>query len=115
MELNKVLQKKCPTNVVAIAINNRPRAQHCGLIYTDHRTNVILCDMQWEHCLGVRTPPADYFWVRVKLSEDEVYLVSTVVDMIIAQHFGGAPIPYSTVYTRDGFDIVGRIKSGVGV
>jgi hypothetical protein len=35
--------------------------------------------------------------------------------MIIAQHFGGAPIPYSTVYTRDGFDIVGRIKSGVGV
>jgi hypothetical protein len=71
--------------------------------------------MQWEHCLGVRTPPADYFWVKVRLDDYEVSLVSTVLDMVIAQHRGGTPIRYSTVHTPNGFDTVGRIKSGVGM
>jgi hypothetical protein len=115
MELNKVSDIPCPAGIIAIAINDEPRAQHCGIIYTDQAGGLVLCDMQWEKTLGVRAAPGKYFWTRVFLTEDEVDLVSVVLDMVIQQHFAGSRLPYSTVYSSNGFDVAGRIRGGVGV
>jgi hypothetical protein len=115
MELNRVSEKPCPQDIIAIAINGNNRSQHCGLIYTDAANRVRLCDMQWEKELGVRTPDPAYFWTRIRLATDEISLASEFIDLIIEKHFYQKRIPYSFLHSRDGFDVTGAVRTGVGV
>ncbi len=85
MVLNKVSETPCPPDIIAIAINGKNRAQHCGIIYTDSVNGVQFCDMQWEHELGVGPPPNLYFWNKVRLAPEEILQVSAFVEMVIAQ------------------------------
>ena len=114
MELNKFAERACPPDIIAVAINGRNKAPHCGVVYTSATGAVQLCDMQFEHQLAVGAPPDRYFWAEVKLEPEEVLQVAEFVEFIIEQH-NLRPLPYSFLYTPDGFDVTGRIRDGVGV
>ncbi len=114
MELNRVSQKPCPVDIIAVAINGKNSAQHCGIVYTNAAGAVQFCDMQFEHRLGVGFPPDNYFWAKVRLAVEEVLQIAVFVEMIIKQH-NKRPLPYSFFYARDGFDATGQIRDGVGV
>jgi hypothetical protein len=70
--------------------------------------------MQFEHELGVRSPPDHYFWAKVRLAVEEVLQIAEFVELIIEQH-NTRPLPYSFLHVQDGFDATGRIREGVGV
>src|ERR1700730_9302675 len=106
MELNKFATKACPPNIIAVAINGQSKEPHCGIVYPTASGRVQLCDMQFEHELGVRSPPAHYFWARVTLAPDEVLQVAEFVELVIEQH-KQEPLRYSFLYTPDGFDVTG--------
>jgi hypothetical protein len=69
--------------------------------------------MQFEHELGVRSPPDHYFWAKVRLAVEEVLQIAEFVELIIEQH-NTRPLPYSFLHVQDGFDATGRIREGVG-
>src|SRR5229473_1272674 len=108
MELNSVSRLPCPLDIIAVAINDRNNAPHCGIAYTSAAGAVQFCDMQFEHQLGVRLLPHNYFWAKVSLAPEEVLQVSVFVELIIEQE-KQQPLPYSFLYARDGFDVTGRI------
>jgi hypothetical protein len=115
MELNRFSEQPCPTNIIAVAINGRNREPHCGLVYTTATGTIQLCDMQFEHQLGVGPPPSFYFWAKVSLDdEQEIAQIAEFIEFVIEQH-NRYPLAYSFLYSPNGFDVTGRIRSGVGV
>jgi hypothetical protein len=114
MELNRIVSLPCPLGIIAVAINGENDAPHCGILYTSTAGAVRLCDMQYEHQLGVRPPPNYYLWTEVRLDDEEVLQVSAFVEMIIEQHQTN-PLPYSFLYSPNGIDVTGRICRGAGV
>jgi hypothetical protein len=114
MELNNVSDRPCPHDIIAVAINDENSAPHCGIIFTNEVGTVQLCDMQFEHRLGVRSPPDRYFWAKVRLAVEEVLQISVFVELIIEQH-DTRPLPYSFLHVQNGFDATGRIRDSVGV
>jgi hypothetical protein len=115
MQLNRVSERSCPPNIIAVAINDENDNPHCGIVYTDAGGDVRLCDMQFEHRLGVRSPPARYYWAKVCLAVEEVLQIAVFVELIIEQHNKNRRLPYSFLHAPDGFDATGRIRDGVGV
>jgi hypothetical protein len=114
MQLSRISERACPPGIIAVAINGRNNEPHCGVVYTSAAGAVQLCDMQFEYQLGVGPPPQHYFWVEVRLDPEEILQVTVFVELIIEQH-NQRPLPYSFLYTPDGFDVAGRIRDGVGV
>jgi hypothetical protein len=114
MELRSFAQTPCPADIVAVAINNNEAAPHCGIVYTDANGAVRLCDMQYENTLENGDVPPHYFWAKIRLDDQEVLQVAVFVELVI-QRAKTSPLPYSTIYSPDGFDITGRIRGGVGL
>ena len=83
MELNRISERACPPDIIAVAINGRNKAPHCGIVYTSAAGLVHLCDMQFEHQLGVGTTPDHYFWTAVRLEPEEIMQVAEFVELII--------------------------------
>lgn len=116
MELHKISEKPCPLDIIAVAINGRSSAPHCGLIYTNSIGAVQICDMRFEDDLNVGAPPQEYFWAAVWLEREEVFQVSEFIEFVVEQHNKRRlPLPYSFVYTPDAFDVTGSIRRGAGV
>ena len=114
MHLRRLDEAPCPSDIIAIAINGNDKEPHCGILYTTAGNVVRLCDMKFEHLLGVRTPPPRYFWIDVKLDPVESLQIAVFIEMIIERE-QFRPLPYSFLYTPDGFDLTGQIRAGVGV
>jgi hypothetical protein len=115
MELNDVSDVSCPKDIIAVAINDKPHRSHCGIIFTYDDRDVVMCDMQWENRLAVHNVPrSNYYWAKVPLGETQIAYVSQVLDMVFDQHHG-KPVAYSTVFTPQGFDAIGRLMTGAGI
>jgi hypothetical protein len=114
MELNDVSDTPCPKGIIAVAINDEVDHPHCGIIFTYDDRDVVMCDMQWEDALAVRGVPQNYYWAKVPLKETQIAYVSQVLDMAIDQHHN-KPVAYSTVFTPQGFDAIGRLINGAGI
>jgi hypothetical protein len=69
--------------------------------------------MKFENNLGVRQLPDEFFWTTVKLDPQEVLQIAVFVELVIERE-KTYPLPYSFIYTPDGFDAAGRISQGVG-
>lgn len=113
MELRRFSQLSCPAGIIAIAINGNNAEPHCGIVYTNAAGATILCDMQYEHTLVVRQVPDHYFLAKVQLDAQEVLQIAEFVEFVIERH-KATPLPYSFIYSPNGFDITGRIRNGVG-
>lgn len=114
MLLNRFSEVACPADLIAVAINRNNKEPHCGIVYPDAAGQVLMCDMQFEHQLGLRRPPNDYIWVPVRLEPEEVIQIAEFVELVIEQH-RLHPLRYSFSYAPDGFDVTGRLRDGVGV
>jgi hypothetical protein len=114
MELRKVADTPCPTDVIALAINNDNGRPHCGIVYTDAVGAVRLCDMRFEHCLSVGQLPNDFFWTRVRIDDTEAIQIAVFIEFIITREKQD-PLPYSFVYSPNAFDVTGSIRKGTGL
>ena len=112
MELNRVSQKPCNENIIAIAIPGDNSLQHCGIAYTDPTQTIMLCDFLISGHIRKITLPGEYFWTPVHLEEFEAVAVMSFVELIIRNNISTGL--YSLVYPKNGFNITGMFRAGAG-
>lgn len=115
MMLRRHSAEPCPEGAILIATNDCYCNQHCGIVFTRSCGTVQMCDFQWENRLVVRNVPGSYLWTKVSLDTYEVEQISEFIEFVIEKHRLEPRTPYSFLYTREAFNIAGRLNPGVGL
>lgn len=112
MRLQKASEVQCPTGIIALAINGDNKLPHCGIAYTAALGAVRLCDLLFEGSIRTEALPGNYYWTTVGLDAFEALQIMVFIELILERN--RSLVPYSFLYSADGFDAVGRIHEGVG-